>query len=109
MQGPLPVGYVGVQDSSKDDRRGELTIAVRPEMQRKGLGEAAIRELVELGGDTAVKGGLGLHHLFASTMSDNTGSRALFEKVGFEKVAEIPNFFRFSGLVYNKIVFSKQL
>jgi len=55
------------------------------------------------------KGGLGLHYLYASVISDNAPSIKLFEGCGFERVAEIPHFYRFSGTTYSKLVFNKRL
>lgn len=109
MQGQLSVGYIGIQDLSKDDRRGDVIIAIHPDSQRKGLGSAALVELIELCADTAARGGLGLHHLFASVVSDNESSMSMFTKVGFNRAAEIPHYYRFNGTTYSRVVFVRPL
>jgi UDP-4-amino-4,6-dideoxy-N-acetyl-beta-L-altrosamine N-acetyltransferase len=74
-----PAGVCGLSSIDLIARRAEFSIYVAPEFQGKGLGEAALRTLVEHGFKS-----LGLHSIWGETFSGNPAAK-LFEKVGFQK------------------------
>ena len=57
-------------------------LAVRPEMQGRGVGRALIADLVRQAGRR------GVYHLTVNTQSDNAASLALYKKTGFHETGE---------------------
>jgi acetyltransferase len=58
-------------------REGEVAVLVSDEYQGQGLGKELIRRLVDFARDE------GLRYVTASTMVENIGMRAVFERLGF--------------------------
>ena len=80
-------GYASLHLSSARWTRkiGELAINVAPEWQSRGLGEGLCMELL------ALAEVLGLRKVAAQMIADHKGARALFERLGFQVVAFLPN------------------
>jgi len=58
---------------------GEVSIYVHPESSRRGVGEALLRHLIEVGGAE------GFHTLIALITEENSASIRLAEKTGFKQ------------------------
>lgn len=95
QNGVQPVGHLGFQAVSKEDRRAEIVISIAPEMHRRGIGYAAMEQAMEMAFKPFKDGGLGLELIWAGVIEDNTASIALFEKSGFVASGSVTNFFRF--------------
>lgn len=76
------------------DRTAEVTIYLKPEFCRKGIGKIALRYL-----EDKAKG-KGLKNLIGIISGDNKGSIVLFERSGFVKCAHFKNV----GEKFNKIL-----
>ncbi len=99
-------GHLGFQDVSSEDRRGEITLTVVPGQQRRGIGELALEEAVELATKPHNQGGLGLECVWARIVEDNIPSCRLFEKVGFTRTGHIPDYYRLGGRKYAQLFYS---
>lgn len=93
----IPIGHIGFQDMSKEDRRAEVIVTVTPDMQQKGIGYEALQQIIDLGMEPVKEGGLGLESLWAGVVEDNVASVKLFEKCGFKPTGSIPDYFRFGS------------
>jgi L-amino acid N-acyltransferase len=62
---------------------GEVSVYVRPEARRRGVGEALLRELMSLGAAN------GLHTLVALITQENEASCRLAEKTGFHRTGTL--------------------
>jgi len=76
------------------DRTAEVTIYLKPEFCRKGIGRIALDHLEKKAGE------IGLKNLIGIISGDNVGSIALFEKEGYSKCAH----FRNVGEKFNKLL-----
>lgn len=76
------------------DRTAEVTIYLKPEFQKKGIGLVALDHL-----ENQAKA-LGLKNLIGVITGDNLGSIALFEKAGYTKCAHFKNI----GEKFNKVL-----
>ncbi len=65
-----------------------LTIAVRPEMRRHGIGVALVKAAARRAHE------LGATAMFLEVGRSNAAARALYEKLGFRKVGERPAYYR---------------
>lgn len=106
MNGVVPVGHLGFQDHSSEDRRAEITLTIVPSMQRRGIGELALESGIEQAMNQFAQGGLGVECLYARIVEDNLPSRALFEKVGFRLSGQVPDFYRLGGRKYAQLFYS---
>jgi ribosomal protein S18 acetylase RimI-like enzyme len=74
---------VGYQLSTRNPLGVHLArLAVRPEMQGKGLGFALVADLIQQAGQH------GINHLTVNTQSDNATSLALYQRMGFRETGE---------------------
>ena len=74
---------IGYQLSTRNPIGVHLArLAVRPDMQGKGLGYALIADLIQQVGQ------LGISHLTVNTQSDNAPSLALYQRMGFRETGE---------------------
>lgn len=81
----LLCGYGGV----KGDREGDLmTLAVRAEDRRQGLGRSLLHRLVNM---ASAKG---MRLLFLEVRASNVAAQNLYCGFGFESVGTIPNYYR---------------
>jgi L-amino acid N-acyltransferase len=62
---------------------GEASVYIASDAQRRGIGEALLREVLRLGE------GQGLHTIIGLVTEENLASRALSEKVGFRRVGTL--------------------
>lgn len=97
VQGAAYLGHALFQDYSKYDRRSEIVISVLPEMQNKGLGTGALKEMIKIAKAPTQEGGLGLECVWAGIIEDNIASRKLFERHKFCESGRVPNYFRFGS------------
>ncbi len=74
------------QKSGWKRRLGFLRIQVAPDFRHRGLGTAMIRELRHIGEK------MGLRYLVAEIIEEQQPAVRSFEKLGFEKVAVLPNY-----------------
>jgi len=74
---------LGYQLSTRNPLGAHLArLAVRPEMQGRGLGRALIADLIQQAERH------GMYHLTVNTQSDNLSSLALYKKIGFSETGE---------------------
>jgi RimJ/RimL family protein N-acetyltransferase len=76
-----PLGFVQVMDVHRRGRLGKIGIALAAEARRKGLGGAALAQLLAYAHDT-----LRLRKLLLEVRADNSAAIALFSAAGFETV-----------------------
>lgn len=109
MQGPLRVGYCGLQEWSKEDRRAEVTIAVVPEVHRQGIGKEALNQLLQIAAKPVSEGGAAVQYLLANIVEDNVASRKLFEGALFTLCSTIPVYHRFQNGRVGRCIYVKRL
>jgi ribosomal protein S18 acetylase RimI-like enzyme len=74
---------IGYQLSTRSPLGVHLArLAVRPDMQGKGLGAGLVDDLIQKTGQR------GLSHLTVNTQSDNLASLALYQRMGFHEMGE---------------------
>jgi ribosomal-protein-alanine N-acetyltransferase len=74
---------LGYQISTRNPLGGHLArLAVRPEMQGRGLGRALVADLIRQ------MAGQGLTHLTVNTQNDNMNSLSLYRKIGFRETGD---------------------
>jgi RimJ/RimL family protein N-acetyltransferase len=74
------IGNIYLRDINWPARRAEVHLFIGdPANRSQGYGQSAVRQIVEYAFDR-----LGLHRLFAFVLEDNSVSRHIFEKCGFE-------------------------
>jgi [ribosomal protein S18]-alanine N-acetyltransferase len=74
---------VGYQISTRNPLGGHLArLAVRPDLQGKGVGYALIADLIHQMADQ------GLTHLTVNTQNDNTNSLSLYRRIGFQETGD---------------------
>lgn len=75
-----PVGWVNLKHIKEDSGKAEFGIRILPEHQGKGLGTEATQLILRYGFET-----LNLHRIYARTFEFNSASKALMEKLGFQR------------------------
>jgi len=80
--------HLSIGARRKISHRGSIAIALYRKYWNRGIGTAMMRELIALGRE------LGLHQLELDYIEGNERGRALYEKMGFELVAERPDAYR---------------
>lgn len=103
--GVIPIGHVGFQDLSKEDRRAEVIVTITPDMQNQGIGYEALNQIIDLGLEPTKEGGLGLESLWAGIIEDNVASNKLFDKCGFTQSGSIPDYFRFGPKTLSRVMY----
>jgi ribosomal protein S18 acetylase RimI-like enzyme len=74
---------IGYQLSTRNSLGVHLArLAVRPDLQGKGLGYALVADLIRRAGQS------GITHLTVNTQSDNATSLALYQRMGFRETGE---------------------
>jgi ribosomal protein S18 acetylase RimI-like enzyme len=74
---------LGYQLSTRNPLGAHLArLAVRPEVQGRGVGRALVVDLIQQAGRLA------MYHLTVNTQSDNSSSLALYRKIGFHETGE---------------------
>lgn len=72
------IGIIELFNISWRNRRGELSIAIKPEMRRKGYGYAAINQILEIAFLE-----LGMNRVWLRVIETNTKAINLYKKIGF--------------------------
>ena len=85
------------------DRTAEITIYLKPEFQKKGIGRVALAYLE----NQAVE--VGIKNLIGGISGDNAGSIALFEHAGFVKCAHYKNVGEKFGKILDVVAYQKEL
>jgi L-amino acid N-acyltransferase YncA len=85
------------------DRTAEITIYLKPEFSKKGIGRMAISYLEQKAKEN------GLKNLIGVITGDNTGSIALFEKSGYTKCAHYKNVGEKFNRVLDVVAFQKEI
>jgi phosphinothricin acetyltransferase len=85
------------------DRTAEVTLYLKPEYQRKGLGSLALEHLEK----QAKKNGL--KNLIGIITGENTASIALFEKMGYLKCAHYKNVGEKFGRILDVVAYQKEI
>jgi phosphinothricin acetyltransferase len=85
------------------DRTAEVTVYLKPEFSKKGIGQVALGWLEK------IAGGNGLKNLIGTISGDNEGSIALFQKAGFTKCAHFKNVGEKFGKVLDVVAFQKEI
>jgi phosphinothricin acetyltransferase len=85
------------------DRSAEITIYLKPEFCKKGIGKAALNHLENKAREN------GLKNLIGIITGDNAGSITLFEKSGFTKCAHFKNVGEKFNKVLDVVAFQKEI
>lgn len=85
------------------DRTAEVTIYLKPEFGKKGIGMIALKYLEEKAKT------LGLKNLIGVITGDNFGSITLFEKAGYTKCAHYKNVGEKFGKVLDTVAYQKEI
>ena len=85
------------------NRTAEITIYLKPDFCRKGLGSLALNYLEEKARESNLK------NLIGVISGDNTGSIALFEKSGFTKCAHYKNVGEKFNQLLDVVAFQKEI
>jgi RimJ/RimL family protein N-acetyltransferase len=97
-QGEIAVGHVGLHDRSDPDRRTDLTVAIDPSRQGRGLGRQALALAL------AFCDGSGIGTVIVRFPFYNARARALFEGGGFREAGRIPRFYRTAEGIFSQII-----
>lgn len=92
------VGIVDVVNFDARNRKAELGIVIMSRYRRRGYGSATIHAVADYSQRV-----LHLHQLYAFVDQTNVASLKMFEKAGYEKTAEIPDWL-FDGHSYRSAV-----
>jgi phosphinothricin acetyltransferase len=85
------------------DRTGEITIYLKPDSRKKGIGKVALNYL-----ETIAKG-KGLKNLIGVITGDNAESIALFERSGYVKCAHFRNVGEKFNRVLDVVAYQKEI
>lgn len=97
MNGVVKAGHIGIQNLSREDRRAEISIAVLPALQNRGIATEALEQVMKLAFNQPADGGLGLQLVLAYVVSENIASQKLFLAENFKLEATIPGYHRING------------
>ena len=96
-------GLVDLFDFDPKNNRAGLGIVINnPENRNKGIGAEAITLVMEYAFST-----LGLHQIYVNILEENSASRHLFEKLGFEKIGIKKDWVRWGNTFKNEILYQK--
>ena len=80
--------YAGVRAPRGAPQADIQTIAVVPAARRRGLGRVLMHHLIAWARER------GANELFLEVRADNAGAQALYESLGFERIAVRPRYYR---------------
>jgi len=80
--------YAGLRSPPGQPQADIQTIAVAEHARRNGLGRVLMLRMIEEARDR------GATELFLEVRADNPGAQALYDQLGFERIAERPNYYR---------------
>lgn len=83
---------------------GEIAISVRKKHWRKGVGEEMMKELIQFGENNNI-----MKNITLGVKEDNTGAIGLYEKLGFNKVGVISDYFNINDKYFDKYIMEKKL
>lgn len=90
MQGEnIPIGIAQLYDFNFFHRRSAVGIVLKGEYQHRGYGEKVLHMLINY----AFKA-LSLHQVYAEIYPTNIAAKTCFSKVGFQKVATLPQWYK---------------
>lgn len=104
--GPDLAGYCILTNHKKRqayDRTAEVTIYLKPEFHKQGIGNVALEYLEQQAR------GLWLKNLIGVITGDNANSIALFEKAGYIKCAHFKNIGEKFGKVLDVVAYQKEI
>lgn len=81
-------GYAGLRCPRGAEQADIQTIAVVPEARRGGLGRVLMGSLIAEARDR------GAQEVFLEVRADNPGAQALYESLGFERIAVRPRYYQ---------------
>ena len=90
-------GTIDITGISKKNAHAEIGIYVTDPFRKNGVGTEALREAVQIAAM------MGVSHMKALIAAGNQASMRLFEKVGFEKIGELPGWLlngKENGIIY---------
>ncbi len=99
--GGEPVGYVQLYPIDWRNRKAEVGVIMGRKRQGQGLGEEALRLIVDYGFKT-----LNLKRIYAEIYFYNKNSIKLFEKIGFKKEGVLRSTHYWDGCYHDSIVYS---
>lgn len=80
------VAFGGLTEINRETNKAELYIFVNPEVQQKGIGTRATKELCKYGFDE-----LGLEKIYLLTNEDNVAAQRIYLKCGFVLEGKLRN------------------
>jgi len=86
------VGHIDLVDVDARNRRAGISIYIAPGERRRGLGAAALAEMIKY-----CRATLDLHQVWAHVAVDNTASLALFRSAGFRPAGCLRSWLRRDG------------
>lgn len=98
------IGMVDLFDFEPIHQRAALGVLIDKEYRQKGYAREALQLLIDYASNQ-----LGLHQVHCSIRSGNKESIRLFENVGFEKVATLPQWLRNGKAWENELIYSRRL
>ncbi len=81
----------------------EISYYIHRDHQRKGLGSALLKYVLEIAKE------LGFKHAFALLLDTNLPSRRLLKKFGFEQWGHLPNVAEMNGQICGQFYFGRRL
>ncbi len=97
------IGLVDIFDFDPKNLRAGLGIVVLDEEDRgKGIGEDALRIVIDYAFSV-----LNLHQLYANILESNNSSKGLFKRLGFEEVGVKQDWVYLGGTFENEILYQK--
>lgn len=94
------VGMIDLFDFNPQHHRAGIGIVIDTHFQAKGYASEALKLLIDYSFST-----LNLHQLFANITPDNTNSISLFQKCGFQQIAEKKDWLYVNGAYKNELLF----
>jgi RimJ/RimL family protein N-acetyltransferase len=104
--GEMPVGHIALQDVNFEDKRAEVSFAVLPSMQGRGVGQEALKQVLDLAFKPANEGGLDLHCVYACTPEYNTSSQSLLERFKFKQSGKIFDYYKQGSSRHSKLFYT---
>ncbi len=93
----IPQGYLDYRIGSGQENLEVWNLFIKEGERRKGYGTQLMREVERIARDR------GLACIYLFTRSSNKGAQNFYEKLGYQKIAEIPGFYRSEpGILYVK-------
>ncbi len=95
------VGAIAYRNFLKEHYRGELSYALRPDLQGRGLMQEALALILDYGFNK-----IGLHSIEANVDKENTASIRLLERNNFVKEAHFKENYYFDGKFIDSVIYS---